>query len=388
MAQWQPSTFTPDKTADTAAYAASLSASATSQSLNRTFLSSLFEQIFNSPSEALSLYNAINGTNYSDPGLLTITTLSGALFLGYRNDVSFLIGTTLNLYEHQSSFNPNMPIRGLTYMARLYEGYILETGLDVYSSILLKLPKAQFFVFYNGTTEQPDRLVLRLSDSYPDDGLENHLEVCAIMLNINYGHNKALMEKCQTLHDYALFVDTVRHYISSGYTRERAVEIAVEECISNNVLKEFLIRNKAEVLTMLYSEYAWELHLRKLQEEGLEEGLQKGLEEGRQKGLEEGRQQGLQKGLEEGRQQGLQKGLEEGRQQGLKEGLKEGQQKGLKEGQRLSRIEDILELLSEIGCIPDDIRERITSETHLDTLKQWSRNAARCQNLEEFIERM
>ena len=139
---------------------------------------------------------------------------------------------------------------------------------------------------------------------------------------------------------------------------------------------------------MLYSEYAWELHLRKLQEEGLEEGLQKGLEEGRQKGLEEGRQQGLQKGLEEGRQQGLQKGLEEGRQQGLKEGLKEGQQKGLKEGQRLSRIEDILELLSEIGCIPDDIRERITSETHLDTLKQWSRNAARCQNLEEFIERM
>ena len=55
MAQWQPSTFTPDKTADTAAYAASLSASATSQSLNRTFLSSLFEQIFNSPSEALSL---------------------------------------------------------------------------------------------------------------------------------------------------------------------------------------------------------------------------------------------------------------------------------------------------------------------------------------------
>lgn len=81
MAQWQPY-----KTADTAAYAASLSASATSQSLNRTFLSSLFEQIFNSPSEALSLYNAINGTNYSDPGLLTITTLSGALFLGYRND--------------------------------------------------------------------------------------------------------------------------------------------------------------------------------------------------------------------------------------------------------------------------------------------------------------
>lgn len=332
MSQWQPSPFTHDKTADAAAYAASLSASATSQSLNRASLSSLFEQIFNSPSEALSLYNAINGTNYSDSSLLTITPLSGALFLGYRNDVSFLIGTTLNLYEHQSSFNPNMPIRGLTYIARLYEDYILETGLDVYTSTLLKLPRIQFFVFCNGTTEQPDRQVFRLSDSFPDDNLANHLEVCAIMLNINSGHNRALMEKCRTLHDYALFVDTVRHYISSGYTRERAVEIAVEECISNNVLKEFLIRNKAEVLTMLYSEYAWELHLRKLQ--------------------------------------------------------KEGRQQGLEEGQRLSRIEDILELLSEIGNIPDDIRERITSETCLDTLKQWSRSAARCQNLEEFIANM
>ena len=123
---------------------------------------------------------------------------------------------------------------------------------------------------------------------------------------------------------------------------------------------------------MLYSEYAWELHLRKLQEEGLEEGLQKGLEKGRQMGLE--------KGLEEGRQQGLEKGLEEGRQQGL--------EKGLQEGQRLARIEDTLELLSEIDVIPDSIRERITSETNLDTLKQWYRNAARCQTIQEFIDQM
>ena len=96
------------------------------------------------------------------------------------------------------------------------------------------------------------------------------------MLNINYGHHKALMKKCQTLHDYALFVDTVRQYISSGYTRERAVEKSVEECICNNVLKDFLIRNKAEVLSMLFSEYAWEIHLKNLQEEGWKKGLEEG----------------------------------------------------------------------------------------------------------------
>ena len=133
MAQWQPSIFTPDKAADQRRTAASLSAKTISQSLNRTFLSSLFEQIFNSRSEALSLYNAINGTNYTDPALLRITTLSGALFLGYQNDVSFLVGATLNLYEHQSTFNPNMPVRGLIYFSRLYEDYILDNGLDLYS---------------------------------------------------------------------------------------------------------------------------------------------------------------------------------------------------------------------------------------------------------------
>ena len=295
MAQWLPSIVTPDKAADQRRTAASLSAKTISQSLNRTFLSSLFEQIFNSRSEALSLYNAINGTNYTDPALLRITTLSGALFLGYQNDVSFLVGATLNLYEHQSTFNPNMPVRGLIYFSRLYEDYILDNGLDLYSSTQLLLPRAQFFVFYNGTSEQPDRQVLKLSNSFSDDHLENHLEVCAVMLNINYGHNKALMKKCQTLHDYALFVDTVRQYISSGYTRERAVEKSVEECICNNVLKDFLIRNKAEVLSMLFSEYAWEIHLKNLQEEGWK--------------------------------------------------------KGLEEGQRLTRIEDILDLLSEFSFL-------------------------------------
>ena len=332
MAQWQPSIFTPDKAADQRRTAASLSAKTISQSLNRTFLSSLFEQIFNSRSEALSLYNAINGTNYTDPALLRITTLSGALFLGYQNDVSFLVGATLNLYEHQSTFNPNMPVRGLIYFSRLYEDYILDNGLDLYSSTQLLLPRAQFFVFYNGTSEQPDRQVLKLSNSFSDDHLENHLEVCAVMLTINYGHNKALMKKCQTLHDYALFVDTVRQYISSGYTRERAVEKSVEECICNNVLKDFLIRNKAEVLSMLFSEYAWKIHLKNLQEEGWK--------------------------------------------------------KGLEEGQRLTRIEDILDLLSEMGTIPDSLHQQITTETNLDTLRQWTKNAARCHSIEEFIDKM
>ena len=213
---------------------------------------SLFEQIFHEKAEALSLYNAINGTDYSDEGALTITTISGALYMDYKNDVSFLIDSTLNLYEHQSTWNPNMPLRGLGYFARLYEDYVRLNELNIYSETRLKLPKPQYFVFYNGTKAEPDRQILKLSDSFPDDGIQPHLEVMVVALNINYGHNRELMEKCQSLHDYAVFVDTVKRYIDQGYITRRAVDMAVEECIANDILREFLVRNKTGVMRMLF----------------------------------------------------------------------------------------------------------------------------------------
>ena len=342
MTKGKPSTLTEDKTVTSLTNSAVTVEDDTLQPINRTFLASLFEQIFNSKSEALSLYNAINGTSYSDESEMTVTTLGGAVYLGYRNDVSFIIGSVLNLYEHQSTFNPNMPVRGLLYFARLYESYITKTGLDIYSSARLTLPETQYYVFYNGTAEQPDRQILKLSDSYPNNtGHDIHLEVCAVMLNINYGHNKVLMEKCRTLHDYALFVAKVREYIDEGYKREKAVEKAVNECIENNILKEFLIRNKAGVITMLFSEYAWQFHLKKLQDESRE------------------------------------KGLAEGRAQGHAEGHAEGLTDGISAA--------VLDLLSDLGDIPEDIKAFIQSEKDPDILKQWNKLAARCKTIQEFI---
>lgn len=193
MAKFKPEALTEDKTADETYISFKPADDRNPQTLNRTYKSSLFEQIFNSKSEALSLYNAINGTDYTDETKLNITTLGGVLFMGYKNDVSFLVDSMLNLYEHQSTYNPNMPVRGLLYFSQLYKNYIDENGLDVYSSARLRLPKAQYYVFYNGTSKQPDRQILKLSDSYPDDGCDIHLEVSAVMLNINFGHNKDLM---------------------------------------------------------------------------------------------------------------------------------------------------------------------------------------------------
>ncbi|MGN0205341.1 MAG: hypothetical protein ACI4BB_12405, partial [Coprococcus sp.] len=267
MGKKKPKTFTEDKAAAVG--------TAGRENVNSRYKANLFEQIFHEKSEALSLYNAINGTNYSDEDALTITTISGALYMDYKNDVSFLIDCSLNLYEHQSTWNPNMPLRGLGYFARLYEDYVRLNELNIYSETRLRLPKPQYFVFYNGTKDEPDRQILKLSDAFPDDGTQSHLEVMAVVLNVNYGHNKELMEKCRTLHDYAVFVDAVRRYIRQGYISRRAVDMAVEECIANDILRDFLVRNKTGVMRMLFGKEDWERHKKREMKELAEETVRR-----------------------------------------------------------------------------------------------------------------
>ena len=137
-----------------------------SPSANREYKDRLFRLVFQKKEDLLSLYNAVNGTSYDDPDDLEVNTLENALYLAMKNDLSFLIGATLNLYEHQSSFNPNMPIRGVMYFSKLYEKHIASHEINIYSSAPKRLPFPQHIVFYNGTREEPDRLTLRLSDLF------------------------------------------------------------------------------------------------------------------------------------------------------------------------------------------------------------------------------
>ena len=124
-------------------------------SLRRNYKDSLFRMVFREKKELLVLYNAINGTAYEDPEELVVTTIEDVLYMGRKNDISFLIKDVMNLYEHQSSVNPNMPLRGLIYISMLYQGYIEQNNLDIYSSTLLKLPTPKYLVFYNGTKAEP-----------------------------------------------------------------------------------------------------------------------------------------------------------------------------------------------------------------------------------------
>ena len=224
---------------------------------NREYKDRLFRFVFGAEENKaylLSLCNVVSGTDYTDADAIEITTLSDAIYIKMKNDISFLIDSQMNLFEHQSTFNPNMPLRGMEYFAELYGNYIKVNGLNIYVNSLQKIPTPRYFVFYNGTEEQPDVMKLKLSDAFqiPDDSGE--FEWTATMININYGHNQKLLEKCQPLHEYAHFIKLVREYSQTMNLKE-AIDLAVEQVKEWECIGDFLYRWKSEVSVMLLTEF-------------------------------------------------------------------------------------------------------------------------------------
>ena len=262
---------------------------------NRKYKDRIFQLSFSKKTDLLELYNAVNHTEYQNADDLIVNTLEYAIFISMKNYLSFLIGGTMNLYEHQSTLNPNMPLRGLCYLARLYEKYVAENQLNIYGTQLQKLPAPRYLIFYNGTEEEPDEVPLRLSDAF-DEKQGACLECVATMLNINYGHNRELMEKCRRLEEYAQFVQTVRKCVREQGSFDRAVVRAVDECIDNEILKDILIGHRSEVIGMIITSFRDEVYEKIILEDakrlGMEEGRKKGIEEGKKEGREEGRELG------------------------------------------------------------------------------------------------
>lgn len=263
--------------------------------VNRKYKDRLFRFLFKEKKDLLDLYNAVNGSNYDEPEELEIVTMEDVIFLKMKNDLSFMVADRLNLYEHQSTYSPNMPLRGLIYLARQYEGIIAKSQENIYGSKLVKIPTPEFVIFYNGTWEQPDRMALYLSDAFTEGRGSGCLECAATMFNINRGHNQELMEKCRRLWEYSEFIAEVNDNLAKGYSLKRAITTAMSNCIERGVLADILLVNKAEVMGMLLTEYDEKKHMKAIRKEGYEDGL----EEGIQKGIEQGIEQGIEKGLEQ-----------------------------------------------------------------------------------------
>lgn len=267
---------------------------------NREYKSDVFSMLMENPQNVLDLYNAMNHSNYTNPELVEICVLDRGISLTVRNDASFILDMNLSIYEHQSTVCPNMPVRSLIYFTNILERML--KGRNIYGRRLVKIPTPKFAVFYNGEEEQPEQYELKLSDAFEQPVENPEIELTCKVYNINYGKNRELLEKCPFLKEYMIFVDYVReNHRANGYEElEHSIELAIDRCIEEDVLREFLMEHRTEVVKVVKLDYTFDRQITLEREdsraEGRAEGLAEGLEEGRAEGLAEGEIIGILKG--------------------------------------------------------------------------------------------
>lgn len=239
--------------------------------VNRNYKDTVFRKLFSNKRNLLSLYNAISKNDYEDPELLQIVTLENAIYMEMKNDLAFVIHTDLFLFEHQSTYNPNMPLRNLFYISREFQKMTDKKSL--YSSVLQTVPAPNFIVLYNGTEKKEAWWIDYLSDAFEHSNVEPNLELKVLTLNINEGYNQELFEQCTILKEYTEYVTRVRTY-AKKMPLEDAVNQAVKTCIRDDVLAEFLRKNRAEVIAMSIFEYDKKEEEQKLRKAEYEFGAQ------------------------------------------------------------------------------------------------------------------
>jgi hypothetical protein len=255
------------------------------ENVNRNHKNSVFTFLFSDPCLLRELYSAIEGVTLPPDIPIDINTLSDVLFMERINDLSFLIDNRLVvLIEHQSSINNNIPFRLLEYVVRIYEKIIDQD--KKYQEKLIKIPKPEFIVLYNGEDEYPDYKELKLSDAFMDiEGLKSAgidkipLELIVQVYNINHGHNPEILKKSGTLDGYSMFTNKINEYKKEKNTLDEAFLCAINYCIDNDILEDFLRKHSSEVRNMFYGEYNREIDIAVKSREAWEDGLEEGMEQ-------------------------------------------------------------------------------------------------------------
>ena len=255
---------------------------------NREYKSDVFSMLMEDKENALQVYNALNGSSYDDPDLVEMVNLEHGISLSVRNDAAYIVDTDINIYEHQSRFNPNMPLRSLIYYSTIMQKIVKNR--DLLGSRLIMIPTPHFAVFYNGTSDRPVRETMKLSDAFEGFTNSPELELICTVYNINPNKDRELLGKCRVLEEYTIFVETIRRFEAEGI--EGPIERAIEYCIENHILEKFLKERRTEVLKSMTIDMTFERREGLIRAEEHEEGRKEGLEEGHREGLVEGRAEG------------------------------------------------------------------------------------------------
>ena len=243
----------------------------------------LFKYIFGQDTDKskewrLQLYNALNGTNYTNPNALELNTIEDVIYITMHNDISFLVDSQMTLYEQQSTKNPNMPLRGLLYFSQLYQIYLTQNEKNLISTQLVTIPTPKFIVFYNGTKNDPDNWKLKLATAFEQQDNSGDFEWTATVINMNPEHNKILHKNCKPLYHYVSFVYRIKDNIKSGITKDKAIEEAIDFAIKENFLDGFFKTQRSEVIGMILTEFNEELAHKTWRADGYTEGLADGIQ--------------------------------------------------------------------------------------------------------------
>ncbi len=254
--------------------------------INREYKDRLFKFIFGKDTEQsklwrLQLYNALNGTNITDPNELKINTIENVVYITMRNDISFLVDTEMNLFEEQSSYNPNMPLRGYIYFGILYQNYLVANEMNLTSSSRVMIPTPNFYVFYHGGANQPERWKMKLSDSFLSKDDSGDYQWTATIINLHPNHNAALNKSCVPMYHYVKFVSMITANKKAKLGTRDAIEKAVDEAIKENLLEGFFKIHRAEVIGMCLEAVSEEELKRIWRRDGFAEGKAEGKNEGR-----------------------------------------------------------------------------------------------------------
>ena len=256
--------------------------------LNREYKDALFKFIFGNEARkeyTLSLFNALNGTCYDDPREVKLVTLEDVLFISIKNDVAFILSDTLNLYEQQSTWNPNMPLRLLSYLTKEYEKYVNENDLTLYSTKLIRLPTPKCVCFYNGKDKHEAIEILRLSDMFKGKG---NVELEVTVYNLN--EEQPSLKGCSALMEYSYFVNEMAKNRKKYATLELAMDVTLKGMSKEYSIYELLMKERGAVMSILETEYNEKVYGKTRFDEGYDEGVQAGIEQGLEKGLEQGKQ--------------------------------------------------------------------------------------------------
>jgi hypothetical protein len=251
---------------------------------NRAFKDSVFTSLFGEPKAFIELYSALLGVELPPDISAENVSLDRVLFLDQVNDLAYLIGdTVVILVEHQSTVNPNMPLRFLTYVGRVYEK--LTSDDAKYGHALLKIPRPVLIVLYNGEEAYPEQKTLKLSDAFKDAGEllpveRTYLELEVTVYNVNKGKNAEFVQRSRMLTGYVTFIGKYKEKIKAGMTAEDAIREAIEECIAEGVLADYLKQHGSEVWNLLLTEWSNEQAMRVQRREGEARGFELGRFEG------------------------------------------------------------------------------------------------------------